>query len=928
MPRNNQNSNTGSGNLVGAAQSAATNLAGPALDLASGASAMQAASNALRGAALDKLLGPTALLAGGLVGVLRTMKAIVDQSGILERGIRRIASMQQIQGKFETLLKSAEAATARMKELYRFDASSHIALSDIAEVNRILQALTRGAMAGAEGMKMVGDAAAATGQSFSETATQFGKLNAALRSGRSLDRVLFQLQMSGAVTDRLARQLETAEQAGADFGAMWSIVTKEMAMNEGGMKNEMKTLGGLTKQLATASAMMETAFAEPFVEAQARAMENTVNATKNLTPLLAKIATESAPILQVFTNVKNSLVDATLATKGFASGLGMAWNVAKTLAVGVAAAAGANAIGSLGRGAAHVRGTRNMFRAGKAGVAHQAGVASAAALGAESSAAFAEGALGTGVALKAQSLWVRASTSALTLHSAALVVAGHSTAKFSILSYAASVATGVLGGALTLLRTIIAKVGGSVLISLANPLVLFTTAVAGATLALKAHFDSVAKANQEYIDLVQNSAKVTKALREQVAAVKDLDQYRAAGVKLGDEEKAVVERMKARGARPAAMVRTIGYDGMTGQVESVSDDSAGQGYDEARRVDNETLSRIRAQRKKLAAINLSTLGPSQDQKASYTFTAAAARQLRDSMEQSGIDQADDPERARLLRLRAARLSREAMIGGTIEEGRLFKEKFANNPTELMRVSGQIANAEATRGGASPSLYRQQADLVNLGETHREKSAAALADRDQADALERQIAVSRVILDFDEQIAAVRKAGGQAGVIEAAKELAILEKQLAIARAKGKAGAEEARRIEADIALTEAARAGGRAGKAVGRAVDNAYINGKPKAAQAIIDADARNRMREEYARIGLGQGAADSDFNARILAEAAQKEPRIVADSLQSIGGGGGSGGSDPMLAAQQRLLAINEAQRALLTIIANAAANDSGTRW
>src|SRR4051812_42166025 len=124
--------NTSASQVSAAMKSAAANLSGPAVQLASGAGLLTTAATTIKGAALDKLLGPTALFAGGLIGVLRTLKSIVDQSGILERGLKRIAGVQQVQGKFETLLKSAEKATQRIKELYKFTASSPFDFSDVA----------------------------------------------------------------------------------------------------------------------------------------------------------------------------------------------------------------------------------------------------------------------------------------------------------------------------------------------------------------------------------------------------------------------------------------------------------------------------------------------------------------------------------------------------------------------------------------------------------------------------------------------------------------------------------------------------------------------------------------------------------------------------------------------------------------------------
>ncbi|MEY4489010.1 MAG: hypothetical protein RIQ79_1518, partial [Verrucomicrobiota bacterium] len=111
----NNNLSTGKGQLSGQLLSGASQLAQPAMDIAAGATPLQAATNALKGAAIDKLLGPTAMFSGGLLAALTTLRSIVKESRILERGLQNISNLQQIQGKFETLLKSATLAKQRIK---------------------------------------------------------------------------------------------------------------------------------------------------------------------------------------------------------------------------------------------------------------------------------------------------------------------------------------------------------------------------------------------------------------------------------------------------------------------------------------------------------------------------------------------------------------------------------------------------------------------------------------------------------------------------------------------------------------------------------------------------------------------------------------------------------------------------------------------
>ena len=338
----NNNLSTGRSQLSGQLLGGAANLAQPAMDIAQGATVMQAASNALKGAFLEKLLGPTAAFTGLLAGTLMVIKKIVRESQILEKGMANIGRLQQIEGKFETLLKSATLAKQRIKELYDFTKNSPFKFEDVAEANRQLEALTYGAFSGKKAMTMVGDAAAATGQSMSEMSSRVGKLYAALSSGRSIDKIAFQLQFTGLATEGLLGKLETLEAAGASFNEMWREVERVMANTTGGMENEMQTLQGLNTKLEESRALMQKAFAEPFVEAQERAIKTMTAATQNLTPVLAQVGADMATVQGVFTNFKTSLLDVTLASPGMADALGVAYLAAKTLFLTLAAATAIN----------------------------------------------------------------------------------------------------------------------------------------------------------------------------------------------------------------------------------------------------------------------------------------------------------------------------------------------------------------------------------------------------------------------------------------------------------------------------------------------------------------------------------------------------------------------------------------------------------
>lgn len=887
---------------------------------------MQAATNALKGAALDKLLGPTAVLAGGLIGVLRTMKSIVEQSGILERGLKRISSLQQIQGKFETLLKSAEAATKRIKELYKFTASSPFDFSDVAEANRTLEALTKGAFSGAEAMRMVGDVAAATGQDISTVAERMGKLNAALRSGRSLDKVLFQMQGMGAITDSLAARLETLQQAGAGFEEMWAEVEKSVAHTEGAMQAEMKTLEGLSKRLNDASKTMEKAFATPFVDAQAKAIETTIQATQNLTPVLAKIGEDIAPLLTFFRNVKNEIAVATLATKGFADMLRIAWEGGKALFTGVAVASVISMTATLSRAVMASRefaiGIAAAHRAQMLTAASAAGFAQATALSSAASAAFASNQFLAAASLKLQAYWAKITTIALNVHAVSLARVGTATGLTAVANYALAASAQVAGGAVKLLgRALLFVVGGLKAAVIANPLLAAAAAISAAVVAAKSWAEAQAKVNEEYNKTILNLAAVREGIRKQIAEVRNLDQYRQALLnsdkEIADAEERIAAVKKPTGARPV--------DNRFGIGDGSPDMSAPEVFDPAEIADYERkladaqahLASLKRARLEILNRDMSTVGLGAEEQAKLGDRVASDLATADAARQSGAAGADDYGRLAFLRSERARLASEAAIGRAIDQGRTSKERL-NGPTELERVAQQIDAAEKAGTPVDAALYRRRAELGNMADTFAQKEQALPGMDAEIRDLENAVRMKEIELHYDLAIAAARAEGGNVALVTAQKELAVLREQLRVAMAKGDLGIQEAAALRMRIAEANASRKQFQDERALDRARDNATVNGNKKAAQALDDARELKKLRDEYAANGLTAGQADADFALNLRAQAMAAQPRIVADSLQSIGGGGGSyGGGNPMLEAAKRADAARATANNLLKIIA-----------
>lgn len=316
--------------------------------MAMGQGPAAAVGGLVKDTAILKLVGPTAIWAGGTLGVLRTMERIVKQSGVLERGLHRIATMQGIESKFEGLLKSATRAKAKMQELNSMSMSMPFRSDEVAEAALILERLTKGAYAGAEALREVGDVAAATGNSLTDTATGVGKLMAAINSGRPLERMLFQMQQTGMVTDELATKLERLEGAGLLRSDGKNAIREHFSRYKGGMANDMKNLDTLKIKEAEASTGFDAAFGAAFTEAKVKAYESSTRALQNMTPIMAALGKEMAPLVTVTDTIKHKLVDMALGTQVAQKAALEAVPVFGGLVMAIAAMSGAGVVGHLG----------------------------------------------------------------------------------------------------------------------------------------------------------------------------------------------------------------------------------------------------------------------------------------------------------------------------------------------------------------------------------------------------------------------------------------------------------------------------------------------------------------------------------------------------------------------------------------------------
>lgn len=177
---------------------------------------------------------------GALNKSLDAAKAIADFS----------IKVEQAEAGFTTLLGSATLAEERIRSLTKFAADTPFGMEGVVEVNKMLQSLTDGALATERGMRLVGDAAAATGRPLEEVGMWVGRLYAGLESGTPVGEATLRLVEMGLVSGRTKRELDALVTQGAlPANDAMAKLDEVFGFATGAMELQAQTLGGLITKI-------------------------------------------------------------------------------------------------------------------------------------------------------------------------------------------------------------------------------------------------------------------------------------------------------------------------------------------------------------------------------------------------------------------------------------------------------------------------------------------------------------------------------------------------------------------------------------------------------------------------------------------------------------------------------------------------------
>ena len=206
--------------------------------------AKDATGNAVS-SALSKVKG----LAAGIGRNLMNIKAGFDMMASAAKAalgkLQKAFQFETMTVQFKMLMGSMDEAKAHMAMLQKMGDTPPFSLEQFAAASRSLMVMSDGALGFEDSLKLVGDAAAATGQPIESLAHEIGRAYAIIRDGQPLTRATMGLRNMGAITPEVAEKLDDLQKAGASNAEIWGVLTGELKKFKGSMEETATTGEGL-----------------------------------------------------------------------------------------------------------------------------------------------------------------------------------------------------------------------------------------------------------------------------------------------------------------------------------------------------------------------------------------------------------------------------------------------------------------------------------------------------------------------------------------------------------------------------------------------------------------------------------------------------------------------------------------------------------
>ena len=212
------------------------------------------------------------ILINGATAAWNTLRSAMDSS----------FKYETMTSNFRFLLRDVDTARSHMAELKKLGDSPPFSLDEFARASKQMLVMSDGVLGFSNSLKMVGDAAAATGVPIETMGHAVSRLYAFIRDGQPLGLATRELRNMGVLTPEVAAKLEDMRKAGASNIEIWEEVVKALGKFKGAQEEVGKTAEGTLSSIGTKLTNIWRQFTDGLMDKTVPALKEVNEQLKNM----------------------------------------------------------------------------------------------------------------------------------------------------------------------------------------------------------------------------------------------------------------------------------------------------------------------------------------------------------------------------------------------------------------------------------------------------------------------------------------------------------------------------------------------------------------------------------------------------------------------------------------------------------------------
>lgn len=225
--------------------------------------------------------------------------------------IQKAFTFEKYTLQFKILFGNLSMAKKHMAELADFAARTPFELEGIVDASRLLMTFSEGVLGAESSLRLVGDAAAATGSGLSEVAMWVGRAYSMIAAGKPFGEAAMRLQEMGVLTAKARNKMEDLQATGAAAGDVFGVLTRDLERFTGGMEDLAKSGDGLVSTLKDNVNLALKEFGQVFMEDAKRGIASLIEWLDRLAKngTIKKWAEEAREVLGIASEVAKAIAE-------------------------------------------------------------------------------------------------------------------------------------------------------------------------------------------------------------------------------------------------------------------------------------------------------------------------------------------------------------------------------------------------------------------------------------------------------------------------------------------------------------------------------------------------------------------------------------------------------------------------------------------